>query len=85
MCPHTVLNPAVPYWNWIALGFGWRSDDRRSSLTFRGIAEATGDKGFGRVTERGEREKSTGGYSLRASGCRAVSVNSVDKTNCPIL
>jgi len=46
MGPHTVLNPAVPYWNWIALGFGWRSDNRRSSPTFRGIAEETGDNRF---------------------------------------
>ena len=45
MDPHPVLNPAVPYWNWIALGFGWRSDNRRSSLTFRGIVQVARDEG----------------------------------------
>ena len=40
MGTHTVLKPAVPYWNWMALGFGWRSDNRRSSCIFRGIARA---------------------------------------------
>ena len=45
--PYTVLNPAVPYWNCIPLGFGWRSDNRRSSLTFRGIAGVAGDKDLG--------------------------------------
>ena len=47
MDPHAVLKPAVPYWNWMALGFGWRSDKRRSSFTFRGIAWA-GDEGLER-------------------------------------
>ena len=49
--PHTALKPAVPYWKWMALGFGWRSDNRRSSLMFRGIAEVARDEGFRRVTE----------------------------------
>lgn len=68
MGPHTVLNPAVPYWNWIPLGFGWRSDNRRSSLTFRDIAEITEDKDLG-------------GYGLRASGCLVVSGDSDDWAN----
>ena len=53
MGPHTVLNPAVPYWNWIALGFGWRSDNRRSSPTFRGIGEDAEDGRFGELSGKG--------------------------------
>jgi len=62
----------------MALGFGWRSDNRRSSLTFRGIVEVAGDEGLGRIFGRARREKSTGGYGVGAGGCRATSGDSVD-------
>jgi len=42
----------------MALGFGWRSDNRRSSLTFRGIVEVAGAEGLGRVAGKVKREKS---------------------------